>query len=91
MQNKKNIIISWTGSFLPGTPVPFDEIDKYLGVIDNAPRKVQKWLGRINLLMKEMLDIDYYHYAIDPETGKFTEDNVTMSIKAAKTALETVS
>ena len=88
MTNECNIIIKGTGSFLPGNPVPFDDIDKYLGEINHAPRKVQKWLGRIKILMKEMLDIDYYHYAIDPDTREFTEDNITMSVKAAKKALE---
>ncbi len=37
--------------------------------------------------MKEMLDIEYYHFAIDPITRQFTEDNITMSVKAAKQAL----
>ncbi|MCG8568523.1 MAG: ketoacyl-ACP synthase III family protein, partial [Spirochaetes bacterium] len=34
-----------------------------------------------------MLDIEYCHYAIDPVTKDFTDDNVTMAVKAAKVAL----
>ncbi len=79
--------ISGTGSFLPGKPVPFDDIDRYLGDITHAPKNIMKWLSRIKPLMKEMLDIEYYHYAIDPQTRAFTEDNVTMAVKAAREAI----
>ena len=37
--------------------------------------------------MKELLEVEFYHFALDPETRQFTEDNVTMSVKAAKAAL----
>ena len=80
--------ITGTGRFLPGMAVPFEETDRYLGEITAAPTPVAKWFSRIRPLMKEMLEIDYCHYAIDPETRKFTEDNVTMATKAALAALE---
>lgn len=80
--------ITGSGKFLPGVPVPFEETDRYLGAITDAPPAVAKWLSRIKPVMKEMLDIGYYHYAIDPETRKFTEDNVTMAVKAARQAIE---
>ena len=35
-----------------------------------------------------MLEVDYYHFAIDPETREFTDDNITMSVKAAKKAIQ---
>ena len=38
--------------------------------------------------MKEILDIEYYHYALDPETREFIDDNITMSVKASKNALK---
>ncbi|MBP7735846.1 MAG: 3-oxoacyl-ACP synthase III family protein [Spirochaetes bacterium] len=79
--------ISGSGSFLPGNPVPFDDIDRYLGKITDAPPRVMKWMERMGPLMKEMLDVEQYHYAIDPVTREFTEDNVTMSVKAACEAL----
>jgi 3-oxoacyl-[acyl-carrier-protein] synthase-3 len=76
-----------SGSYLPGESVPIEKIDLYLGEITDAPQKVKRWLERIRPLMKEMLDIEYYHFAIDPITRQFTEDNITMSVKAAKQAL----
>jgi len=64
-----------------------EKIDLYLGEITDAPQRVKRWLERIRPLMMEMLDIKYYHFAIDPITRQFTEDNITMSVKAAKQAL----
>ena len=88
MLEEKFVRVAGTGSFLPGNPIPFDELEDYLGEITDAPRKVMKWLKRIKPLMKEMLDIDYCYYAIDPNTKERTEDHITMSVKAAKLALE---
>ena len=80
--------LSGTGSFLPGDPISMEDIVRYLGEVPDAPVRVRRWLERIQPLMKEMLDIEYYHFAIDPATRRFTEDNITMSVKAAKLALE---
>ena len=77
-----------SGSFLPGNKVTIEEVDHYLGSLDQAPVKIQKWLKRMKTLMKEMLEVDFYHFAIDPETRDFTEDNITMSVKAAKKAIQ---
>ena len=41
--------IAGTGSFLPGTPIPADQVDYYLGELTEAPEKIRKWLGRIIL------------------------------------------
>ena len=79
--------LAGTGSYLPGESIPIEEIDRYLGELPDAPQKVRRWLERIRPLMKEMLDIEYYHFAIDPVTRQFTEDNITMSVKAARKAL----
>lgn len=73
---------------MPGNPVTFEDVEKYLGVVTEAPAPVMKWFQRIKPLMKEMIDINYYHYAIDPDTGTFIEDNISMSAKAAEKALE---
>ena len=85
--NERYVKITGSGSFLPGEPVPFDDIERVLGAITDAPPRVMKWISRIAPLMKEMLDIERYHYAIDPVTREFTEDNVTMAVKAARRAL----
>jgi 3-oxoacyl-[acyl-carrier-protein] synthase-3 len=80
--------VAGTGSFLPGKPVPAAEVDRYLGELTAAPVKLQNWLKRIKELMKELLEVEYYHFALDPLTRQFTEDNVTMSSKAAAEALK---
>ncbi len=83
-----NVKISGSGHFLPGEPIPFKDVDHYLGELTNAPVKIRKWLSRIKTIMDELIDAEYYHYAIDPETREFTEDNITMSVKAAKKAID---
>ena len=80
--------VAGTGSFLPGEPVPASDVDRYLGELTEAPVKLQKWMKRIRELMKELLEVEYYHFAFDPVTRRFTEDNVTMSVKAAGDALK---
>lgn len=77
-----------TGSYLPGKPITIHEVDHYLGNLTRAPKKIIKWLDRMKGLMDEMLEVEYYHYAIDPETREFTDDNITMSVKAARQAIE---
>ncbi len=79
--------IAGTGSFLPGKPVTIDEVDYFLGPLSGAPVKIQKWLERMKRLMKDLLEVEHYYFAIDPVTREFTEDNITMSVKAAKQAL----
>jgi 3-oxoacyl-[acyl-carrier-protein] synthase III len=85
--NEIFVKVAGSGSFLPGAPVPASEVDYYLGELTEAPEKIRKWLGRIKILMKELLEVEYYHFALDPVTRKFTEDNVTMSVKAALEAI----
>lgn len=79
--------IAGSGSFLPGKPIPASEVDRYLGPLPQAPEKIQKWLKRIKLLFAELLEVEYYHFALNPDTRNFTEDNVTMAIKAASGAM----
>ena len=81
------VLVSGSGSFLPGSPVPKTEVDKYLGELSDAPVKIRKWLQRVKGLMAELLEVEYYHFAIDPVSRKFTEDNISMSVKAAKQAM----
>jgi 3-oxoacyl-[acyl-carrier-protein] synthase III len=86
-ENKTYIKLTGTGSFLPGDPVTIDRVDHFLGELERAPIKIQRWLGRVKKLMKEMLEVEYYHFAIDPDTREFTEDNITMSVKSARKAM----
>lgn len=80
--------IAGTGSYLPGKALSIDEAEQVLGELDEAPEKIRAWMKRLKLLMKELLEIEKYHYAIDPETREFTDDNITMAVKAAQSALE---
>jgi 3-oxoacyl-[acyl-carrier-protein] synthase III len=79
--------VTGSGHFLPGDPVPPEKIEDYLGAITSGPKKLMRWIGKTKLLMREMLDIEYYHYAIDPETREHTETHTTMGVKAAREAL----
>ena len=85
---RRLLLVSGSGSYLPGNPVPKAEVDYYLGELTDAPLKIRKWLQRIRGLMAELLEVEFYHFAIDPVSRKFTEDNVSMSVKAATLALE---
>ena len=77
-----------TGSYLPGSPIPFEEINRILGELPDAPVAIQNWMRGMSPVMKEMLRIKQYYFAIDPETREFTETNVTMAVKAAKKAMD---
>lgn len=82
------VYIAGSGSFLPGKPIPVEDIDRVLGPLTEAPAALQRWMASMAPVMREILDIRYVHYALDPETREFTEDNVTMATKAARRALE---
>ena len=84
----KDVYISGIGSFSPGNPVPFDQIEDILGRITDAPPKLLKRIDRLRPVLKELLGIEYSYYAIDPETRQTTESNVSMSVKAARQALD---
>lgn len=86
-QRGTDVYITGMGSFSPGDKIPFDRIDDVLGEITDAPPKLMKWIKKVQPTMKEMLGMEYFHYAIDPVTKKPTEDNVTMCVKSAKKAL----
>ena len=74
MTRERPVKIVGSGSFLPGAPVPFDEINTVLETMTPV--------------MKQVLRVEYNYYAIDPSTGDVTEDNTSMAVKAAKNALE---
>lgn len=82
------IRIAGSGSFLPGEAIPPDQLDYYLGELTEVPERIRKWLKRMHLLMKELLEVTHYHFALDPVTRLFTDDNVTMSVKAALNAIQ---
>ena len=81
------IKIIGTGVYLPGDKLTINQVDDILSKITKAPKRIIKWLDRMRNLMDEMLEVDFYHYAIDPITKEFTDDNISMSVKAAKMAI----
>jgi len=83
----KKVKIIGTGTYLPGEKIPLDKVDEVLGELTEAPTKIQKWLKMTKGLMRQLLDVEYYHFAIDPKTREFTDDNISMSAKAAKNAI----
>jgi 3-oxoacyl-[acyl-carrier-protein] synthase III len=85
---KKDVFVTGSGTFLPGDPVAPEDIWQVLGDIPDAPAKVRRWAARSGPVLQELLSMERYHYAIDPATGCFTEDNVTMAVKASQAALD---
>ncbi|MBK8807635.1 MAG: 3-oxoacyl-ACP synthase III family protein [Bacteroidales bacterium] len=85
--NNVPVKIIGSGSYLPGKAVTIQEVDYYLGELTNAPQKTLKWMARMKEIMNELLEVSYYHYAIDPETRTFTDDNISMAVKAAQKAI----
>jgi 3-oxoacyl-[acyl-carrier-protein] synthase-3 len=83
----RKVYIAGSGTYLPGKPIPFEDIDKVLGELTEAPEKIRRWIEHMRPVMAELLDIKYLHYAIDPNTRKFTDDNISMSVKSAELAL----
>lgn len=77
-----------TSTYLPGKKIKFDDINDYLGNLDNASTKIQKWIDKTQPTMKEMIGVDYCHYAFDSETRTFHDDCLSMSVKASEMALE---
>ena len=77
-----------TGTHLPGEPIPYERIDEVLGELTEASPQIRRWVARTAPVMRELLDIKYVHYAFDPETRQFADDNVGMSVKAARRALD---
>ncbi len=84
----REVYIRGSGSFLPGEPVPFENIGEVLGELKNAPERIRKWMKTTESVLKELLSVEYFHYAYDPEKMEFTEDNISMSVKAAEKALD---
>jgi len=89
--NNCYIKLAGIGSYLPGDPIPFSDLNRVLGELDRAPLKIRKWIGTTTEIMQELLGIEYYHYAMDPVTREFTEDTMTMAEKASRKAIDSAN
>ncbi len=87
MSGLKEVELISTGVFLPGEPVPFDNLEDVLGKFDQAPPRVKKMEAKLRALAKDLIGIDQVYYAFDPKTGELTENNTTMATKAIREAL----
>lgn len=88
MVQLKEVELVSTGVYLPGEPIPFDQIENILGHLEKAPEQVQKLEKKMCALAKKIIGIERCHYAIDRATGKTNETNTSMSVKAIRQALE---
>ena len=84
MNQLKEVELVSTGVYLPGEPVPFDDLEKVLGKFDKAPPRVMKMENKLRALAKELIGIEKVYYAIDPATGQMTESNTSMAVKAIR-------
>lgn len=73
--------------YLPGEPIRFDNINNYLGDFPLSD-KLDLWTKRVQPIMEEILGFKYCYYAFDNKTRTFTDDNLTMAVKASRIALE---
>ena len=85
----RDVYVAGIGSHSPGEPIPFAQIEDVLGPITGVSPKLSRWIDRMRPIMQEMLGVKFCHYSIDPRTRKPTEDNVVMSVKSARRALDT--
>lgn len=83
----RKVFVAGTGAYLPGDPIPVERAQAVLGELADAPPRIRSWMESMAPVMRDLLDIDFVHYAIDPDTREFVDDNVTMATKAARTAL----
>jgi 3-oxoacyl-[acyl-carrier-protein] synthase III len=84
---KHPVYLAGGGTYLPNDPIPFQSSQNVLGKLTQAPSRIQKWMESTHSVMEQVLDIQFVHYAFDPESGEYTDDNVTMAVKAAQKAL----
>lgn len=82
------VLITGTGSYLPGAPVPYEDIDRVLGELDQADPDLQRWYTRAKATMRQLLGMEVYYFALDPETRQPTETPSTLAAKAAERALQ---
>lgn len=81
------VCITGTGSYLPGEPVRYEDIDQVLGPLDLADDDLKRWYSRAKQTMRQLLGMEVYYFALDPVTRQFTETPSTLAAKAGERAL----
>ncbi|MBU0672524.1 MAG: hypothetical protein KJ732_05810 [Candidatus Margulisbacteria bacterium] len=87
----KEVELVSTSMFLPGEPIPFENVEKTLGVFNSAPPKIQKMIPKLLGVMRKIIKTEYSYFALDPETRKPTDNNASMGAKAISIALKKAS
>ena len=82
------VMLTGTGSFLPGAPIPYDDADRVLGEFDQVDPAFRTWYMRARRTMKTLLGIQHYFYALDPVTRAATETPSSLAAKAGARAME---
>ncbi|MBW4653526.1 MAG: beta-ketoacyl-ACP synthase III [Kaiparowitsia implicata GSE-PSE-MK54-09C] len=72
--------ITQLGKFLPGDPIPNDELEQYLGQVNGKPSRVKRRILASNGIVQR-------HYAIDPQTHAPTYSNSQMAAAAVRDLL----
>lgn len=88
MANLKEVELASTGVYLPGDPVPFEQIEEYIGSLDQTSPRIQKMTKKLRPVVKDLIGIEQCHFAVDPETKELTESHRSMAVKAINLALE---
>lgn len=88
MSRLREVKLVGSGVHLPGAPVPYDDIDRVLGPFEGMSPEFEKKYQRTRRLMKSLLGMENYHYALDPDTHELTETCASMGARAARPALE---
>jgi 3-oxoacyl-[acyl-carrier-protein] synthase III len=86
--SERPVYLAAAGAYLPGPAYGFREAQRALGDLGAAPASLRAWFERTGAVMEQLLDIRAYHYAFDPATGEYFDDNVSMAVRAARIALE---
>lgn len=81
IQNKPdNVYITRLSKFLPNDPVPNDQMEEYLGMVEGSPSKAKPVILRNN-------QIKTRYYALDKE-GNATHSNTDLTVEAIKGLLD---
>ena len=71
------VYIADISAFLPNEPVSNEDIDKFLGVVNNMPSRIKNIILTSNNIQKR-------YYAIDPATGNATHTNAQLTAEAVR-------
>lgn len=87
----QRVVVAGTGAFLPNDPVPNSELERILGDIPDAPKRVRTFIQNMGPRMLESGGVESRHFAIDPESHRLTHTVVTLAEPAARRAIEAAS